>query len=151
MARIAVLEESETIRDEADVGPDPDPDLTTDDGAPDRMDVDEPGATQSEKTEDRRDKYIATTLEIQEAFDAVNTLRYSQPTHLAGTSTSHLRHKGVCTLSTPGYAPILHVSMYYSDNAIYFTPNIARFNQLLFLSRYDSIQYAEALQGRHRG
>jgi cleavage and polyadenylation specificity factor subunit 2 len=29
-------------------------------------------------------KFVATVQEIHEAFDAVNTLRYSQPTHLQG-------------------------------------------------------------------
>ena len=87
--------------EEEDVGPDPDPDLTPDD-APDCMDVDEPDETNksspnSDKSADKRSKYIATTLEIQEAFDAVNTLRYSQPTHLAGASTSHTRRWGSCT------------------------------------------------------
>lgn len=31
-------------------------------------------------------KYIATSREVQEAFDSVNTLRFSQPTHLQGWS-----------------------------------------------------------------
>ena len=66
MARIAVLEESETLRDEEDVGPDPDPDLTADDGVADRIDVDESSdasdpSSQSRKVEDGRGKYIATT------------------------------------------------------------------------------------------
>ena len=138
MARIAVLEESETLRDEEDVGPDPDPDLTADDGVADRMDVDESGdasdpSSQSRKVEDGRGKYIATTLEIQEAFDAVNTLRYSQPTHLAGTfcnqpSPSQSVHHGSFKRT---YTP--RVSIYYNDNAICFTSTLHRPRTNIFL------------------
>ena len=31
-------------------------------------------------------KFVATVQEVHEAFDAVNTLRYSQPTHLQGNA-----------------------------------------------------------------
>ncbi|KAI0031665.1 beta-lactamase-like protein [Vararia minispora EC-137] len=89
MARIAAIEETESIRDEADVGPDPDTTPASD--APDdhAMDIDdeEQGKDNSlapERKDGERSKFIPTTFEIQEAFDSINTLRYSQPTHLSG-------------------------------------------------------------------
>jgi hypothetical protein len=90
MARIAVLEEAEAIRDEEDVGPDPDAGQPSDAVADLPMDVDgveDQPPEGSPAPDDRRAKYIPTTFEIQEAFDAVNTLRYSQPTHLSGASS----------------------------------------------------------------
>ena len=35
-------------------------------------------------TKERKRKFVATIHEVNEAFDSVNTLRYSQPTHLQG-------------------------------------------------------------------
>lgn len=60
MARIVTLEDIEGTRDEQDV---------LDDESP----VEYPFK-----------KYIATVNQVHEAYDAVNTLRYSQPTHLQG-------------------------------------------------------------------
>lgn len=42
-------------------------------------------------------KFVATLQEVHEAFDAVNTLRYSQPTHLQGNSTfiNHRRNNDI--------------------------------------------------------
>jgi len=60
MARIATLEDVEGTRDEQDV-----------------LDEESP-------TESASQKYIATANQVHEAYDAVNTLRYSQPTHLQG-------------------------------------------------------------------
>ena len=48
-------------------------------------------------------KFVATIHEVNEAFDSVSTLRYSQPTHLQGTfpfppdmtQTTQLRHRQV--------------------------------------------------------
>jgi len=34
---------------------------------------------------EQKRKFVATIHEVNEAFDSVNTLRYSQPTHLQGT------------------------------------------------------------------
>ena len=33
---------------------------------------------------EQKRKFVATIHEVNEAFDSVNTLRYSQPTHLQG-------------------------------------------------------------------
>ena len=51
---------------------------------------DEPMSTEGEQekkqpTGEQRRKFVATIHEVNEAFDSVNTLRYSQPTHLQGT------------------------------------------------------------------
>ena len=37
---------------------------------------------------ERKRKFVATIHEVNEAFDSVNTLRYSQPTHLQGAFPS---------------------------------------------------------------
>jgi len=37
---------------------------------------------------ERKRKFVATIHEVNEAFDSVNTLRYSQPTHLQGAFSS---------------------------------------------------------------
>ena len=44
-------------------------------------------------------KFVATIHEVNEAFDSVNTLRYSQPTHLQGASPSSpdMAHNSVMT------------------------------------------------------
>lgn len=62
MARIVTLEDIEATRDEQDVPDDESPD---------------PQVPPSKKC-------IATVNQVHEAYDAVNTLRYSQPTHLQG-------------------------------------------------------------------
>ncbi|KAI0048061.1 hypothetical protein FA95DRAFT_1558455 [Auriscalpium vulgare] len=88
MARIAASEESEGIRDEEDVGGPEDGTNSQGDGDnADLMDAREDGqpaegitSTSSTKTR----QYVATPQEVHDAFDAVNTLRYSQPTHLSG-------------------------------------------------------------------
>jgi cleavage and polyadenylation specificity factor subunit 2 len=74
MARIATTEDVEGIRDEEDPGDDG----TTRLDADGSVEVERPGAQTSSG------KYIATTQEVHDAFDSVNTLRYSQPTHLQG-------------------------------------------------------------------
>ena len=88
MGRIAVTEDVEGIREEEEV-------------------IDEPSESQSVEEEnaesgdeplsaqDSKRKFIATVIEVQDAFDSCNTLRYSQPTHLQG--------KSVCNLSQPAY------------------------------------------------
>ncbi|EIM88077.1 uncharacterized protein STEHIDRAFT_94995 [Stereum hirsutum FP-91666 SS1] len=84
MARIAATEESESIRDEQDVDagyqsdqPQDGEDKVEDSGER----VDESGPSSAVQ---RKAKYVATPSEVQEAFDSINTLRYSQPTHLQG-------------------------------------------------------------------
>lgn len=71
-ARIAAVEEAETIRGEEDV--DYKQDTSEDANADDKMDVDN----------DFRGKFVANLDDIREAYDSINTLRYSQPAHLQG-------------------------------------------------------------------
>ncbi|KAK7061904.1 cleavage and polyadenylation specificity factor subunit 2 [Favolaschia claudopus] len=76
MGRIATTEDIEGIRDEEDFGEDEpvpvqDGDSVMDDSPPVIRDK-------------LKGKYVATLNEVQEAFDSVNTLRYSQPTRLQG-------------------------------------------------------------------
>ncbi|OJA09308.1 hypothetical protein AZE42_03126 [Rhizopogon vesiculosus] len=78
-ARIATMEDVEGIRDEQEV---------------DVIEEENNESVVAEETEsmERRSpilknepkKFVATVQEVHEAFDAVNTLRYSQPTHLQG-------------------------------------------------------------------
>nr|GAT58188.1 predicted protein [Mycena chlorophos] len=81
MGRIATMEDIEAIRDQEDVADEEEP-------APDAEMVDAEAAVEPEIVVTRRDKlkgkYVATLDEVQEAFDSVNTLRYSQPTRLQG-------------------------------------------------------------------
>ncbi|KAG5652410.1 hypothetical protein H0H81_005058, partial [Sphagnurus paluster] len=81
MGRIAVSEDVEGIRDEEDMGDEHEGNLhqETDD-----MDVAEGSSTPRPKTDGKMGKYVATLAEVQDAFDSINTLRYSQPTHLQG-------------------------------------------------------------------
>ena len=78
MARMAALEDVEGVRDEEDIDP-----------TPEETAIEE--GIHEENTGDvapkpRKLKYVATTIEVHEAFDSVNTLRYSQPCHLQGVS-----------------------------------------------------------------
>ncbi|KIL70193.1 hypothetical protein M378DRAFT_96579 [Amanita muscaria Koide BX008] len=80
MGRIAVSEDVEGIRDEEDVQ-----DTASQTDQDDQMTPEENDAqTPPEKGESTRHKYIATLAEVHDAFDHLNTLRYSQPTHLQG-------------------------------------------------------------------
>lgn len=90
MARIAATEEVDGIRDEEDVGgaeeqatlgndgdvPMRDPSNSSQDGQPEEGSLPQPRVSQG--------KYVATPQEVHDSFDAVNTLRYSQPAHLSG-------------------------------------------------------------------
>lgn len=76
MGRIAVTEDVEGLRDEEDFG-----DEAADNG------VDQESASQSSKAHNessKSSKCIPTVIEVQDAFNSMNTLRYSQPTHLQG-------------------------------------------------------------------
>ncbi|KAJ7929959.1 beta-lactamase-like protein [Mycena leptocephala] len=81
MGRIATTEDIEGIRDEEDVGdedenPNQEEDTVMDSGV---------GSPSPPVNRDKlKGKYVATLNEVQEAFDSVNTLRYSQPTRLQG-------------------------------------------------------------------
>jgi cleavage and polyadenylation specificity factor subunit 2 len=76
MARIAAMEEAVDMRREEEVDK-----KAENEGAPkaDEMEVVE--------SQDVR-PLVATTEEINEAFQSITTLRYSQPTHLAGKGIS---------------------------------------------------------------
>lgn len=90
--RIAATEDVERIREEEDVGDDS---TLHEDGIEDAEDqflsgtpmedtaveVEFDAASKKSKT----GKYVATVQEVHDAFDSVNTLRFTQPCHLQGT------------------------------------------------------------------
>jgi cleavage and polyadenylation specificity factor subunit 2 len=78
MGRIATTEDVEGIREEEDIG-DEGEKKTGGDAGIEVNETEEP----KEPTK-AKGKYVATLQDVQEAFDAINTLRYSQPTHLQG-------------------------------------------------------------------
>ncbi|KAJ4478320.1 beta-lactamase-like protein [Lentinula aciculospora] len=81
MARIASIEEIEGIRDEQDVGDQ----FQVNEGEDGTVRPEEEG--EEEKAPDpttKSGKYVANLREVQDSFDSVNTLRYSQPAHLQG-------------------------------------------------------------------
>ena len=90
MARIAATEETDGICDEEDVN------STEEKAAPSNEgDVhmrDPSHSTQDNQMEEDslpqlhvpKRKYVATPQEVHDSFDAVNTLRFSQPAHLSG-------------------------------------------------------------------
>ncbi|KAJ7682611.1 beta-lactamase-like protein [Mycena polygramma] len=81
MGRIATTEDIEGIRDEEDVG---DEDETPRQEGDTVMDPDLRSPSPPVNRDKLKGKYVATLNEVQEAFDSVNTLRYSQPTRLQG-------------------------------------------------------------------
>jgi cleavage and polyadenylation specificity factor subunit 2 len=95
MARIAATEETDGIRDEEDVGG-ADEQAAPSDGGDVHM-RDPSHSTQDNQMEEDSHpqphapklKYVATPQEVHDSFDAVNTLRYSQPAHLSGMNKNH--------------------------------------------------------------
>lgn len=88
MARIAIIEDVEGIRSERDVDPASPSETEPADSSEqleNGMNSDESPKQPGTSTAGR---YIVKLQEVQEAFDTVNTLRYSQPTHLSGTRNS---------------------------------------------------------------
>ena len=77
MGRIAVTEDVEGLRDEEEVIDEPRESHSVDDENVESRD-------QSLPAKDGKEKFIASVIEVQDAFDSCNTLRYSQPTHLQG-------------------------------------------------------------------
>lgn len=80
MGRIAVTEDVEGIRDE---------ELVVDKQTETSGDEEETNGempTDTLVSQPSSGKFIATVIEVQDAFDSLNTLRYSQPTHLQGGS-----------------------------------------------------------------
>lgn len=82
MGRIATTEDVEGLRDQEDVG---DVVQKNDEEGDDGMSAEDKDESEAKPiTENRKGKYVATLQDVHDAFDAVNTLRYSQPTHLQG-------------------------------------------------------------------
>jgi cleavage and polyadenylation specificity factor subunit 2 len=81
MGRIAVTEDVEGVREEEDVGDEKDHKPEHVDGT---MELHDGSRSPSQKRDIPKGKYVASLIEVQDAFDSVNTLRYSQPTHLQG-------------------------------------------------------------------
>ena len=79
MGRIAVTEDVEGVREEEDVGEEKEHKPGQDDN-----ELHEGSRSPSPKRDSPKGKYVASLIEVQDAFDSVNTLRYSQPTHLQG-------------------------------------------------------------------
>ncbi|KAK7470454.1 hypothetical protein VKT23_001879 [Stygiomarasmius scandens] len=80
MGRIATTEDVEGLRDEQDVGEEVEKTEEDEESAPhDESEVDKPLLPIP-----KSGKYIATVREVQDAFDSLHTLRYSQPAHLQG-------------------------------------------------------------------
>jgi cleavage and polyadenylation specificity factor subunit 2 len=86
MGRIAVSEDIEGVRDEEDVGNEREHKQEQVDGT---TELHEGSRSPSPKRDAPKGKYVATLIEVQDAFDSVNTLRYSQPTHLQGLFPYH--------------------------------------------------------------
>lgn len=92
-ARIAVTEDVEGLRDEqemddSDMGGDADEPSTPEAETGPTADagdasMEDEGEKKPPPKEQKR-KFVATIHEVNEAFDSVSTLRYSQPTHLQG-------------------------------------------------------------------
>lgn len=87
MARIAATEDVEGVRDEEDIGDDPN--ASADQEMQDAQDESDsksltPERRKSVALEPRSRKYVSTVQEVHDAFDSVNVLRYSQPCHLQG-------------------------------------------------------------------
>lgn len=87
MARMAVTEDIEGVRAEEDIGEEPAVEV----GDPaEQVTAEDVTMLETKEPPRKRRKYVATLQEVNEAFDSVHTLRYSQPTHLQGTSSLNL-------------------------------------------------------------
>jgi cleavage and polyadenylation specificity factor subunit 2 len=80
MGRIAATEDIEGIREEEDFG-DEDEKPAEDDAL---MDSGNDSPNPPSKRDKLKGKYVATLGEVQDAFDSMTILRYSQPTRLQG-------------------------------------------------------------------
>ncbi len=86
MARVAVTEDVEAIRDEQDVGdntPSPGGESAAD--GSESPSSEEPPTSLTLKSGAKKRRYVATAQQVIDAFESVNVLRYSQPCHLQGT------------------------------------------------------------------
>ncbi|KAH9927189.1 beta-lactamase-like protein [Epithele typhae] len=88
MARVAASEDVDGIRDEEDVGDQPEEpaEETTGEVAPSSPSPSPEQQAPSPTTTSpaKRRRYVATSHQVVEAFDSVTVLRYSQPCHLQG-------------------------------------------------------------------
>lgn len=83
MGKIAAIEDVEGIRDEQDIRDEPLPEVEHTEMRPEESSDEYKEAAPSLQIKSGR--YISTLVEVQDAFEYLNTLRYSQPTHLQGT------------------------------------------------------------------
>ncbi|KAI6135015.1 beta-lactamase-like protein [Pisolithus croceorrhizus] len=81
MARIATLEDVEGLRDEQDID---DSDQHHAEPSKHLNLAETQSALDKDPTPSSSGKFVAAVQEVHEAYDSVNTLRYSQPTHLQG-------------------------------------------------------------------
>lgn len=75
MARMAVLDQIESLRSEEDVDVAEGPQIEIDGQEQRDIEIQE---------QNKSNKYIANVKQVHEAFDSFTALRYSQPTHLQG-------------------------------------------------------------------
>ncbi|KAF6762080.1 cleavage and polyadenylation specificity factor subunit [Ephemerocybe angulata] len=81
MGRIAVTEDVEGLRAEINIGEEPEKAEGEDVEMEDKP---EEEARQETPVPGPKGKCVATLIEVQDSFDSINTLRYSQPIHLQG-------------------------------------------------------------------
>lgn len=84
MGKIAVMEDVDGIRGEIDVGEE-----TEEQQEPEDAQMEDESKEESQTSVSAtgpKGKCIPTVIEVQDAFEAMNTLRYSQPIHLQGAS-----------------------------------------------------------------
>jgi len=82
MGKIAAIEDVEGLRDEQDIGDEP-----IQEGEHNGMHPEDNGEIPHDapyRLQTSSGRYISTLVEVQDAFEHLNTLRYSQPTHLQG-------------------------------------------------------------------
>lgn len=84
MARIAVTEDVEGVRDEQEVDDYENGDVDSTNNSDVRDSDDDMAEDHKPAMKHSRRRYLATTYEIHEAFDSINVLRYQQPCHLPG-------------------------------------------------------------------
>lgn len=98
MGRIAVTEDIEGIRSEIAVDIE-EPEKEETEKPDEGMGVEEPLEEKPKPTMGANGKCVPTLIEVQDAFDIINTLRYSQPIHLQGASCVMLQLAPVAELT----------------------------------------------------
>ncbi|CAK5275400.1 unnamed protein product [Mycena citricolor] len=110
MGRIATTEDIEGIREQEDVG-DEEEEVKQED------EQGEEDAPTPRKRDKLKGKYVASLEEVQEAFDSMNTLRYSQPTRLQGTVISFQVH-WPCSQAATGKCQGLTITPFNAGHTI---------------------------------